>query len=340
MKKKTGKSEKESELSSECDFRGVAREELEACCCYEYLRESDTLRRSFAPQMVQNVSFKRIAAAANGMVDFRLEKSERQQTVILPDSGLAVPKSASQTARSCLTFALIKARWPEAGKKNKAPPSWNVLKPETKKEMARCMRRCMHRKLKQPKWHRVLLVQELLPGDAPVELEAQLEKWKEDAYYTAFDREYLFGLFRLDETYNETKAVRAFRALFRRVLGTTKSGGGPHWTARLNDLIVMRLWQRFPRDPVKRVENIVKFTIPGSKQVGFKGCNEWWRSRCRAKKAKLGFVDDRMSKAANEEMCRARADALRFFQTLFPDEIPLSYAGGKLERTKKRMQTS
>jgi hypothetical protein len=336
---KGSKHSKATELENECDFRYVPDDEIKACCCYEYFRESAALRRSFARRL-HTVSL-RISPTADGMVEVRPDdKRLHWQTVIHPDSGLAVPKSASQTARSCLTFALIKARWPEAGKKNKAPPSWNVLKPETKKEMARCMRRCMHRKLKHPKWHRVLLVQELLPGDAPVELEAQLEKWKEDAYYTAFDREYLFGLFRLDETYNETKAVRAFRALFRRRYGKTKSGGGPHWTARLNDLIVMRLWQRFPRDPVKRVENIVKFTIPGSKQVGFKGCNEWWRSRCRAKKAKLGFVDDRMSKAANEEMCRARADALRFFQTLFPDEIPLSYAGGKLERTKKRMQTS
>src|SRR5438552_803425 len=43
------------------------------------------------------------------------------------------------------------------------------------------------------------------------------------------------------------------------------------------------------------------------------------------RKAKLGLVEQRMSKAANEEMSRARGDALKFFQSLFPGERPLSY---------------
>ena len=138
-------------------------------------------------------------------------------------------------------------------------------------------------------------------------------------------RKYFFGFIRIDEGYNETEAVKAFRAWFKDHWRETKGGGSPKWQAKLNDLVVMRVSKRFRDDPIKRVEHIVKFTIPGSKRVGFKGCKEWWKDRCRAKKAKLGFVNGRLSKATNEEMSKARADALKFFQSLFPGERPLSW---------------
>jgi hypothetical protein len=82
----------------------------------------------------------------------------------------------------------------------------------------------------------------------------------------------------------------------------------------------MRLWKHFPKKPTKRVQHIAKFI-----RIGFNGCKECWDEHCKAKKARLGFVDQRMSKAANEEMSRARANALKFFQSYFPGETPINY---------------
>src|SRR5437773_6877706 len=139
-------------------------------------------------------------------------------------------------------------------------------------------------------------------------------------HWEQLQREYFFGFIRIDESYNETDAVKAFKKEFRKRWAKTRGGNRARWSAKLNDLVVMRFWKRFPDDPFKRVEPVAKFTT-----AGFKGCKECWDERRREKKAKLGFVDRRMSKAANEEMSRARADALKFFQSLFPGEKPLSY---------------
>ena len=135
-------------------------------------------------------------------------------------------------------------------------------------------------------------------------------------------RKYFYGFIRIDESYNVTDAKKAFTARLLERYGKTKRGGGPHWQAKLNSLVVMRLWKQFParKGAVSRVEHVAKFTTRG-----LKGCKEWWENRCRSKKDKLGLVDDRMSKAANEEMSKARADALTFFQSLFRDEMPLNY---------------
>jgi len=267
-------------LKDEWDFRNVNSSGVEACCYYEYLRESAAMRGT-----------------------------------------CVLPTCTDQIARSTLTFTLNKAGWVEAAKNNEPPSPWNSLDGEIKRDIARCVKRCLQHRIKHPKWHRPLLVQEFLPGHDPAELESQLEKWKEEAYYAASgERGYFFGLFRLDETYNETEASRAFRAWFRKRYGKTKGGNRERSRAKLNDLVVMRLWKRFPRDPIKRVEHIARFTT-----TGFSGCKEYWEERCKAKKAKLGLVEQRMSKAANEEMSRARGDALKFFQSLFPGERPLSY---------------
>jgi len=46
VKNKTAKSEKQIELSNDCDFRDVGPGEIDACCYYEYLRESAVMRRT------------------------------------------------------------------------------------------------------------------------------------------------------------------------------------------------------------------------------------------------------------------------------------------------------
>jgi hypothetical protein len=271
-------------LKHECDFRNVKSYQIEACCHYEYFRESAAMRKT-----------------------------------------CVLATCTDEIARSTLTFVLNKVGWKDAAEKNEAPPPWNSLDAAIKDELSRCVRRCVKLKNKHPTRHRPLLVQEFSPGHDPFEIERQLEGWKEKAYYDAsLDRDYFFGLFRLDETYNETKAVRAFRALFlkRRARanrdlsthGKTKGGGGGWrlWQARLNDLVVMRLWKRFPKDPLKRAEHVAEFTT-----AGFKGCKDYWDGG-RA-------VDRIIGKAANEEISKARAKALKFFQSLFPGERPLSW---------------
>jgi hypothetical protein len=135
------------------------------------------------------------------------------------------------------------------------------------------------------------------------------------------ERKYFYGFIRIDEGYTATEVNDAFGAWLRDHWRQTKSGGSPNWQARLNDLVVMRLWNRFPKreNAIKRVEHTAKLTT-----AGFKGCKTFWDDRRKAVKEKRA-VEQRISKAANEEMSRAREDALKFFQTLFPSEIPLNY---------------
>jgi hypothetical protein len=60
--------------------------------------------------------------------------------------------------------------------------------------------------------HPPLLVKEFFPGHDPLEAKSLLEQWKEGAYYDSpVGRSYFFGLFRLDESYNETEAREASR---------------------------------------------------------------------------------------------------------------------------------
>jgi hypothetical protein len=162
----------------------------------------------------------------------------------------------------------------------------------------------------------VLRAQEFALAHDPVEEERLLEQWRETAYYGAAPgRNYFFGLFRLDETYNESEAVKAFRAWFRERHAKTKGGGAPQWRARLNQLAVMRIWKR-EHAQWKRLKRVAKF-------CGYKGCEDEWaeyEERCGQ-----GRGDEPMSKAASVEMSDARKGALIYFQSLFPGLNPLSY---------------
>jgi hypothetical protein len=242
-----------------------------------------------------------------------------------------LPTCQDQRARSAITYALTNARWAEAAEKKEPPPDWNILKHHTRREITRCVRRCLQLKLKHPKWHRPLLIEKFLPGHDPAELERQLKtwiepqliKWKEEAYYgAALGRGYFFGLIRLDETYNETEAARAFRAWFRKRYGKTKRGGGGwrEWQAKLNDLVAIRLRKRFPgkKNLIKRVQHVAELTT-----AGFARYKAFWNDRQEARREKRE-VEQRMSKAANVEMSSAKAGARKFFRQFFPDEEPMS----------------
>jgi len=154
-------------------------------------------------------------------------------------------------------------------------------------------------------------------------------------------RKHFYGIIRIDQTYNQTEAANGFKTWLSEHYRKTKGGGPSNWRAKLNDLVVMRLWHRFPRrkDAIKRVEHVANFT-----KAGFSGCKEFRDDHKRARREKRE-VERRLSAAANEEMSRARADALKFFQTLFRGEIPLSYdpafSGGETwQQPEKRLETS
>ena len=215
-----------------------------------------------------------------------------------------------------MILALLRAGFPEP---------WKQLNEDARSEFTRTMREWDWDR--QKSYPPVLIEQAVVERDLEQELASP--KWRLSPSEPELlhsgqqsGRKYFYGFIRIDESYNVTDAKKAFTAWLLEHYGKTKGGGGPHWQAKLNNLVVMRLWKRFPgrKGAVSRVEHVAKFTTRG-----LKGCKEWWENRCRSKKDKLGFVDDRMSKAANEEMSRARADALKFFQTLCPGEKPLSY---------------
>jgi hypothetical protein len=138
-------------------------------------------------------------------------------------------------------------------------------------------------------------------------------------------RKYFYGFIRIDEDYNQTELKAAFTAWLKEEYAKTKSGGGGwrQWQGKLNDLVVMRLRKRFPnrQDAIKRVEHVAELTT-----AGFSGCKDWWNNRCKAIKEKLeSGVDQRISDLANEEMSRACADALEFFQSYFQGQTPINY---------------
>jgi len=134
------------------------------------------------------------------------------------------------------------------------------------------------------------------------------------------DRKYFFAFVRIDKAYNETEAAKAFKEWFRERWGKTKGGNRERWGAQLKNLVVMRLWKRFPRreyrELYKRLNLVAQF-------CGYKGCVKEaaeYKERCEE-----GRGDEPISKAAEVEMSRARSEARTFFQSLFPGEEPLSW---------------
>jgi hypothetical protein len=141
-------------------------------------------------------------------------------------------------------------------------------------------------------------------------------------------RLYFWGFIRIDRAYNEMEAFEAFQKEFSKRWEKTKGGNRDWWQAKLNDLVVLRLWKQFPKKPIERVEHVAKFAT-----AGFKGCKDFWEQRCQARHEKR-YVEQRISNAAKVEMSRARAKARTFFQSLFPGEDPLSWQWRKSAREK------
>jgi len=295
----------QSDLDAEWNFSDLPPAEGEAACKYEYMRESQALRNKLE--------------AARSKDQKERVKEKRENTAERFLRGETVPWGGQFRLR----VALLKAGFPKP---------WNQLTKAAREELVRVIsqwyaelkksyppvvikagvaERDYERERASPIWRLTLFGPEShWPPKSPT-----------DSFFAGQSkRKYFYGFIRINEGYNRSEAVEAFRAWFKDHWPETKGGGSPKWQAKLNDLVVMRLSKRFRDDSIKRVEHVAKFTT-----AGFKGCKEWCDERCKAKKAKLGFVDQPMSKAANQEMSRARADARKFFQSFFPSERPLSY---------------
>jgi hypothetical protein len=258
---------------------------IEAACLYEYMRESQTLRDAVSGEGKSNQGL-----PSPFLPNLTLSELGRL-IALLQSAGFPQPwKKLSKRFQTLLVSLLVTGAKRPGDTKSYPPVIIEQGWPEFD--------------YSENRWR----VGQLEPFELSL-----FREWEHSG------RRYFFGFIRIDRSYNETEAGKAFRAWFKDHWRETKGGGSPKWHAKLNHLVVMRLSKRFP-DPFKRVEHVAKFTT-----AGFKGCKEWRSERSKAKKAKLGLVDQRMSKAANEEMSSARADALKFFQSLFPGEMPLSY---------------
>jgi hypothetical protein len=327
------------DLDAECDFRRLTSdEEIEAACLYEYMRESKALRDAVGGQK-KGALVERRTEVATHCVCFGLWRWAMPKRTQTPQVPLSFGHRLSFPDLFCLVLALEKSGfprpWQQLGKASREQLVWLLIK----------SRRGTMRGDKAL-YPPVVIEQASVEFDRYGETADQYYHWRLEPAeprllekYEQSGRDYFFGFIRIDRRYNETEAVEAFKKEFRKRWGKTKGGNRERSRAKLNDLVVMRLWNRFPRreDAIKRVEHVAKYTT-----AGFQGCNDWWKNRCKAIKEKLeSGVDQQISDLANEEMSRACPDALKFFQTFFPGEIPLSCPRRTtLAATRKQMKTS
>jgi hypothetical protein len=304
VKKKTAESENQIELSSECDFRDVDSGELEACCFYEYFRESALMRKTRVLAMCED-------QLARSTLSFVLSKSGWQKAA---DTNEAPPPWKSLKAETKTEIdRCIKACLSSKSKDQERHPPLLVreflpghdpveLKSQFDKWKdyayygtppahnfpfgsadPRLFLKAWHKKTSSRPHPLQICAGSLAPEKEP------------PSFPLAAGRDYFFGLFRLDETYNETDAVRAFRAWFRERWAKTKGGGGAKWLNRLKRLAVIRIWKH-ERDPWKRLKLVAKF-------CHYKGCRDEvtaYKERC-----KQGRGDQQMGKAAQVEMSNA-----------------------------------
>jgi len=291
-------------LADECDFRTIEPSQVEACCLYEYFRESAAMRDAFKPTALEPVP------------------TDRQGVTVLKPIAVRPMPLKGYRDQDVHDYVRLRAALMTAG----FPVPWNRLSSAQRRNLSTPLYSPDGRQyfgtgvldweLKDTDKHPALLVKEFSPGHDPVETDYLLKQWKQEAYYDApVGRPYFFGVFRLDEIYNETEAAEAFKTWFRQRYGKSKSGGRSQWEAKLKSLVVMRIWKR-EHAQWKRLKLVQEF-------CGYKGCEDEWTDyqwRCGQ-----GRGDEPMSKAAKVEMSSARTDARNFFQRLFPDELPLSW---------------
>jgi len=125
-----------------------------------------------------------------------------------------------------------------------------------------------------------------------------------------------FGTIQIDhESCNESEVVAAFKAWFGNRWAKTKGGNQKlRAEGKLTALAVMRIWKQIT-EPRRRVKKIAEIT-------GLGACKDYSASLAECYAA--GRFPEPISKSASVEMSSARADAQKYFLTLFPGQEPLS----------------
>jgi hypothetical protein len=227
-------------LNVEWDFRKVDPDEMQACCYYEYSRESAAMRKSLIlPTCTDQI--------ARSTLTFVLIKAGWQ--------------NAAARDKAPLPWVLLKDKI--RGQLNRC------LASEPSKEWAKING--------PPPFVASELPLECF-YDSNVQDE-QLKRWWEKAYAPALfsdaesypvqlEHSYFFGLFRLDEAYDMTAACAAFKAWFLERYAKRKKGNSQFY-GKLNQLVAMRVRHLYAR--AERREILIKMT---GKETYERGINE------------------------------------------------------------------
>jgi len=297
---------KSLDLDAECDFQGLSSEEIETVCTYEYMRESRTLKD-----------------ALNARTEDERKKISRE----LPSSPFFLSLTEAQFVR--LMLALRTAGFPKP---------WKRLSKKFQKQLVSLLAKSRKGMRGDKAMYPPVVIEDASPEFDHFENHwrvGQLEPFELSLFkgWEHSGRRCFFGFIRIDEAYNETEAVEAFKKEFSKRWGKTKGGNREIWGARLKNLAVMRLRKRFPGrgylELYKRLNLVAEF-------CGYKGCVT--ESEAYNERRSHGRGDEPISKAAEAEMSSARIEARTFFQSLFPGEKPLSWhisTRGKVNSNQK-----
>jgi hypothetical protein len=292
------------DLEAECDFRGLPPEEVEAACKYEYLRESQTLRATISD-----------------------------------------PKKSVPGLLPGLTLFELLFRWMPALRTAGFPKPWKQLSKASKTQLVSLLAKSRKGMIRGDKalYPPVVIEEASVEFDRSGETDDEYYHWRLEPFepnllrkWEQAPRNYFFGFIRIDEAYNQTEAVEAFKKEFKKQrLRERKQGFRERWPKakssksrqRLMQLAVMRIWKhkRKQWDRLKLVANL----------CSYKGCVEEaaeYKARCQP-----GYGDEPMSDAAKVEMSSARKEARTFFQEHFSEfEEPLSWVSRGKKLTAKR----
>lgn len=213
-------------------FSSASQSELKAACLYEYMRESQALRDPLNAETEET----RTKGLSYGLATRFFIRS-------------FTVKQFGRLIRALQTTGF--------------PKPWQGLSDESRASLVSLLAKSTERNTRGDK--------ELAPAVVIEEAAVELDHWGEtvdDWYhwrlepsepnllqrYEQSGRRYFFGFIRIDQAYNQTEAVEAFKAWFGQHREKTKGGNRERWRARLNDLVVMRLCNQFPGEALPQGE--------------------------------------------------------------------------------------
>ena len=150
-------------LEAECSFQNIDPSQVEACCLYEYFRESTAMREAFKP-----IAFEPVSTDMQGRTEFKVVGANER---LMPLKGYRDEDFYDYTR---LRITLTKAGF---------PVPWNRLTPDQRKELANVLAWRAKDKLKHPP-----LVVSKLPLECFYHPDVQdevLKRWWEKTYVSA-----------------------------------------------------------------------------------------------------------------------------------------------------------